>query len=185
MAAAPVPRYVEFKESARIQMLEIRAKMGELRKLHGQVGLLLSSLSFNSGCQPLDGTSCHRLLLRPQCHQPAVPVCNECVSLESDAENHPDAHRSVECTLQWLLCLGISGHDKGSRYHVDCGMQASLTSFDDTGNKELEIEVVTQEVTRLFKLTEGQLQKFGAQHSLSDSEQKANFLFPHTFARCD
>lgn len=54
-------------------------------------------------------------------------------------------------------------------------MQASLTSFDDTGNKELEIEVVTQEVTRLFKLTEGQLQKFGAQHSLSDSEQKANF----------
>jgi hypothetical protein len=70
--------------------------------------------------------------------------------------SHIDARQIWEV---WIFCL-----------------QASLTSFDDTGGKELEIEVVTQEITRLFKLTEGQLQKFGAQHSLSDAEQKASSL---------
>lgn len=93
--SAIAPRYVQFKESARVQMLEIRAKMGELRKLHGQ---------------------------------------------------------------------------------------ATLTSFDDTGNKELEIEVVTQEITRIFKLTEGQLRKFGEQQSLSDSEQKVKQNVQRTLA---
>lgn len=33
------PQYVNFKESTRSEMLEIKAKMGELRKLHGQVTL--------------------------------------------------------------------------------------------------------------------------------------------------
>ncbi len=33
------PQYVNFKETTRSEMLEIKAKMGELRKLHGQVGL--------------------------------------------------------------------------------------------------------------------------------------------------
>lgn len=95
MAPATMPRYVKFKESCQIQMLDIKTKMGELRKLHGH---------------------------------------------------------------------------------------ASLTSFDDTGGKELEIEVVTQEITRLFKLTEGQLQKFGAQHSLSDAEQKVKQNVQRTLA---
>ena len=33
------PQYVRLKEAARVQALEIKAKMGELRKLHGQVRL--------------------------------------------------------------------------------------------------------------------------------------------------
>lgn len=38
-AAGPLPpQYVDFKELTRSQMLGIKAKMGELRKLHGQVG---------------------------------------------------------------------------------------------------------------------------------------------------
>ena len=36
-AGALSPQYVDFKESARRDMQEIKAKMGELRKLHGQV----------------------------------------------------------------------------------------------------------------------------------------------------
>lgn len=31
------PQYVQLKEAARLQALEIKAKMGELRRLHGQV----------------------------------------------------------------------------------------------------------------------------------------------------
>ena len=37
-AGALPPQYVDFKELTRSQMLGIKAKMGELRKLHGQVG---------------------------------------------------------------------------------------------------------------------------------------------------
>jgi hypothetical protein len=37
-AGALPPQYVDFKEATRRQMLGIKAKMGELRKLHGQVG---------------------------------------------------------------------------------------------------------------------------------------------------
>lgn len=31
------PQYVQLKEAARLQAQEIKAKMGELRRLHGQV----------------------------------------------------------------------------------------------------------------------------------------------------
>jgi hypothetical protein len=51
-------------------------------------------------------------------------------------------------------------------------MQAALTSFDDTNSKELEIEVVTQDITRLFRDAEKQLQRFGHQQSDSDADDK-------------
>lgn len=50
--------------------------------------------------------------------------------------------------------------------------QAALTSFDDTNSKELEIEVVTQEVTRLFREAEKQLQRFGHQQSATAADDK-------------
>mmetsp|Transcript_18453 Transcript_18453/g.55686 ORF Transcript_18453/g.55686 Transcript_18453/m.55686 type:complete len:315 (+) Transcript_18453:298-1242(+) len=79
------PQYVQLKEAARLQALEIKAKMGELRRLHGQ---------------------------------------------------------------------------------------AALTTFDDTGSKELEIEVVTQEITRLIKQAEVRLHKFQQQPSQTPTEEK-------------
>lgn len=89
------PDYVSFKESTRAEMLEIKAKMGELRKLHGQ---------------------------------------------------------------------------------------AALTSFDDTGSKELEIEVVTQEVTRLFRKAESSLQRFGSRQSPSEADDKVKRNMQRTLA---
>ena len=56
---------------------------------------------------------------------------------------------------------------------MPCGTsQAALTSFDDTNSKELEIEVVTQEVTRLFREAEKQLQRFGHQQSATAADDK-------------
>ena len=51
-------------------------------------------------------------------------------------------------------------------------VQAALTTFDDTGSNEVDIEVVTQEVTRLFRKCEAQLQRFGEQRSSSEADEK-------------
>lgn len=66
------PQYVNFKETTRSEMLEIKAKMGELRKLHGQVGLCVfqgapaacRSRIQARGCSTANGTQ----LLRPISH---------------------------------------------------------------------------------------------------------------------
>ena len=50
--------------------------------------------------------------------------------------------------------------------------QAALTTFDDTGGNEMDIELVTQEVTRLFRKCEAQLQRFGEQRSSSEADEK-------------
>ena len=50
--------------------------------------------------------------------------------------------------------------------------QAALTTFDDTGSNEMDIELVTQEVTRLFRKCEAQLQRFGEQRSSSEADEK-------------
>ena len=50
--------------------------------------------------------------------------------------------------------------------------QAALTTFDDTDSAEVDIEVVTQEVTRLFRKCEAQLQRFGEQHASSEADEK-------------
>jgi syntaxin 16 len=39
VASALPPRYVDFKEAIRTEMLAIKAKMGELRGLHGKAAL--------------------------------------------------------------------------------------------------------------------------------------------------
>lgn len=56
--------------------------------------------------------------------------------------------------------------------------QAALTTFDDTESAEVDIEVVTQEVTRLFRKCEGQLQRFGEQRATSEADEKVPHGFP-------
>lgn len=62
--------------------------------------------------------------------------------------------------------------------------QAALTSFDDTGSKDLEIEVVTQEITRLFRQAESQLQRFGDQRSASEADDKVRLLCSSSWPGC-
>ena len=87
VASALPPRYVDFKEAIRTEMLTIKQKMGDLRALHGK---------------------------------------------------------------------------------------AALTSFDDSGNHEMDIEVLTQETTRLFRKAEVRLQQFGQGGSTSEADEKVS-----------
>ena len=50
--------------------------------------------------------------------------------------------------------------------------RAALTSFDDSGGAEVDIEVLTQDITRLFRKCEGRLQQFGSGASSSESDEK-------------
>ena len=50
--------------------------------------------------------------------------------------------------------------------------RAALTSFDDTNSAEMEAEVVTQDITRLFRRCEARLQQFGQGTSASDADEK-------------
>ena len=50
--------------------------------------------------------------------------------------------------------------------------RAALTSFDDSNSSEIEIDVVTAEITRLFRNCEGRLQKFGSGTSTSEADEK-------------
>ena len=52
--------------------------------------------------------------------------------------------------------------------------RAALTSFDDTKGTEMDIEVITQDITRLFRKCEGQLQQFGQNSSASEADDKAS-----------
>ena len=63
------------------------------------------------------------------------------------------------------------------------GWQAALTTFDDTGSNEMDIELVTQEVTRLFRKCEAQLQRFGEQRSSSEADEKVR-AWPLGSATC-
>ena len=85
IASALPPRYVDFKEAIRTEMLTIKQKMNDLRSLHGK---------------------------------------------------------------------------------------AALTSFDDSGNHEMDIEVLTQDITRLFRKAEVRLQQFGQGACTSEADEK-------------
>lgn len=50
--------------------------------------------------------------------------------------------------------------------------KATLTSFDDTNSSEVEIEVLTQDITRLFRKCEVRLQRFGDTGSVSEADEK-------------
>ena len=50
--------------------------------------------------------------------------------------------------------------------------RAALTSFDDTKSAEMDIEVTTQDITRLFRKCEAQLQQFGHNASASEADDK-------------
>lgn len=50
--------------------------------------------------------------------------------------------------------------------------KAALTNFDDTDSNEAEIEVITQEITRLFRKCEARLQQFTAGQPGSEADEK-------------
>lgn len=50
--------------------------------------------------------------------------------------------------------------------------RAALTSFDDTDSSEVEIEVLTQEITRLFRKCEARLQQFAVGAASSEADEK-------------
>lgn len=52
--------------------------------------------------------------------------------------------------------------------------KATLTSFDDTNSQEVEIEVLTQDITRLFRKCEVRLTKFGETGAASEADEKVN-----------
>jgi syntaxin 16 len=87
VVSALPPRYVDFKEAIRHEMLTINQKMGELRNLHGR---------------------------------------------------------------------------------------AALTSFDDSNSHEVDIEVLTQDITRFFRKAEVRLQQFGSGACTSEADEKVS-----------
>lgn len=50
--------------------------------------------------------------------------------------------------------------------------RAALTTFDDSNSHEVEIDVVTQEITRLFRKCEARLQQFGVGKTKSETDEK-------------
>ena len=50
--------------------------------------------------------------------------------------------------------------------------KAALTNFDDTDSSDAEIEVITQEITRLLRKCESRLQQFTAGPSESEVDEK-------------
>ena len=77
------------------------------------------------------------------------------------AHRSSDEHEGTDCLILLL-----------SPECVHALRQAALTTFDDTGGNEMDIELVTQEVTRLFRKCEAQLQRFGEQRSSSEADEK-------------
>jgi syntaxin 16 len=94
MAAMP-PQYVEFKEQIRLEMLNIKQRMGELRGMHGR---------------------------------------------------------------------------------------ATLSRFDDTNEDELQVEVLTQQITKMFRKCEARLQQFGGEPSASAADDKVKRNVQRTLA---
>ncbi|KAK9825959.1 hypothetical protein WJX74_001403 [Apatococcus lobatus] len=60
--------------------------------------------------------------------------------------------------------------------------KASLTSFDDSGSSDVEIEVLTQEITRLFRKCELRLQQFGQTSSATEADSKVMLNVQRTLA---
>ena len=51
-----------------------------------------------------------------------------------------------------------------------------MTSFDDSGSSDVEIEVLTQEITRLFRKCELRLQQFGQTPSATEADSKVRAI---------
>ena len=54
--------------------------------------------------------------------------------------------------------------------------KATLTSFDDTNSQEVEIEVLTQDITRLFRKCEVRLTRFGDGGAASEADEKVTLF---------
>lgn len=60
--------------------------------------------------------------------------------------------------------------------------RAALTSFDDSDSNEAEIEVITQDITRLFRKCEARLQQFTSGEAVSESDEKVKQNVQRTLA---
>jgi len=59
--------------------------------------------------------------------------------------------------------------------------KAALTSFDDSNSHDMDIEVLTQEITRLFRKVEVRLQQSASGYSSSEADEK---VLPHNDLHC-
>ena len=55
--------------------------------------------------------------------------------------------------------------------------KAALTTFDDTNSHDMDIEVLTQEITRLFRKAEIRLQQSGGGACTSEADEKVSLWF--------
>lgn len=65
--------------------------------------------------------------------------------------------------------------------------KAALTTFDDSNSHEMEIEVLTQEITRLFRKAEVRLQQFGSGACTSEADEKVgstSILLSNLWGHC-
>ncbi|CAL8467772.1 g7310 [Coccomyxa elongata] len=60
--------------------------------------------------------------------------------------------------------------------------KAALTTFDDTNSHDMDIEVLTQEITRLFRKAEVRLQQFGGGACTSEADEKVKQNVQRTLA---
>lgn len=60
--------------------------------------------------------------------------------------------------------------------------RATLSKFDDTADDEVQVEVLTQQITRLFRKCEARLQQFGRQVPASAADEKVQRNVQRTLA---
>lgn len=60
--------------------------------------------------------------------------------------------------------------------------KASLSRFDDTNDDEVQVEVLTQQITRMFRKCEARLQQFGSEPSSSAADEKVKRNVQRTLA---
>lgn len=60
--------------------------------------------------------------------------------------------------------------------------RATLSKFDDSADDEVQVEVLTQQITRLFRKCEGRLQQFGRQPPASAADDKVQRNVQRTLA---
>ncbi|KAI3430379.1 hypothetical protein D9Q98_004974 [Chlorella vulgaris] len=60
--------------------------------------------------------------------------------------------------------------------------KATLSRFDDTNDDEVQVEVLTQQTTRMFRKCEARLQQFGTEPSVSEADEKVKRNVQRTLA---
>lgn len=147
VAAALPPQYVEFKEQIRLEMLGIKQRMGELRSLHGKATL-----------SRFDDTNDDEVQVR-------TVQAVACGAVQSRAAHRHCAlqHSEAQCVAQHMPFTatprnqGPGGHHHHHHHHTLVRPQ---------------VEVLTQQITRMFRKCEARLQQFGSEPSSSEADEK-------------